>query len=62
MSTTIYCDESCYLPHDGQMAMVLGALWCFRDRVAKHHQAVSELKAKHSLSPYCGQPNSREMI
>lgn len=24
----VYCDESCHLEHDGQRAMVLGAVWC----------------------------------
>lgn len=54
MSTTIniYCDESCHLPNDGQAAMVLGALWCFRAKVSAHHQAIAELKAKHKLSPF----------
>lgn len=54
MNTTIniYCDESCHLPNDGQKAMVLGALWCFRAKVGEHHQAIAELKARHGLSPF----------
>lgn len=54
MNTTIniYCDESCHLPNDGQKAMVLGALWCFRAKVSEHHQAIAELKVKHGLSPF----------
>jgi hypothetical protein len=54
MNTTIniYCDESCHLPNDGQKAMVLGALWCFKGKVAEHHRAIAALKAKHNLSPF----------
>lgn len=48
----IYCDESCHLPNDGQKAMVIGALWCFRSKAKKHNQAIAELKAKHHLSPF----------
>ncbi|QQG65689.1 DUF3800 domain-containing protein [Desulfobulbus oligotrophicus] len=48
----IYCDESCHLPCDGQKAMVLGALWCFKSEAAEHNQAIAELKVKHHLSPF----------
>jgi hypothetical protein len=48
----IYCDESCHLPNDGQKAMVLGALWCFKARAAKHNLEIADLKAKHRLSPF----------
>jgi len=48
----IYCDESCHLPNDGQKAMVLGALWCFKSRAARHNREIAEWKAKHRLSPY----------
>lgn len=54
MKTTIniYCDESCHLPHDGQTAMVLGALWCMKAKASEHNQAIARLKAKHHLSPF----------
>ena len=48
----IYCDESCHLPNDGQKAMVLGALWCFKAKAGEHNQAIAGLKAKHHLSPF----------
>ncbi len=48
----IYCDESCHLPNDGQKAMVLGALWCFRSKARDHNQAIAALKTKHHLSPF----------
>ncbi len=28
----IYCDESCHLENDLQKAMVLGAVWCSKDK------------------------------
>jgi hypothetical protein len=48
----VYCDESCHLLHDESNAMVLGALWTFKSRVAEHHQAIAALKKKHNLSPF----------
>ena len=48
----IYCDESCHLPNDGQRAMVLGALWCFKTKAKAHNQEISDLKAKHGFSPF----------
>lgn len=47
----IYCDESCHLPNDDQNAMVLGALWCLRNKAGKQNRAIAELKVKHHLSP-----------
>ena len=48
----IYCDESCHLPNDGQKAMTLGALWCFKAKTAVHNREIGKLKAKHRLSPF----------
>jgi len=47
----VYCDESCHLEHDRQKAMVLGALWCPRDKVREAADRVREIKVKHGLSP-----------
>ncbi len=54
MNTTIniYCDESCHLPNDGQKAMVLGALWCYKAKAGEHNRAIAALKRKHNLSPF----------
>src|SRR5574337_1184124 len=48
----IYCDESCHLPNDQQKAMVLGALWCFKDKAKEHNQAIANLKTRYHLSPF----------
>lgn len=46
----VYCDESCHLEHDRQKAMVLGAVWCLKDRVRGIAERVREIKARHGLS------------
>ena len=46
----IYCDESCHLEHDGQSALVLGAVWCPESQRASVARAIRELKAQHGLA------------
>jgi hypothetical protein len=48
----IYCDESCHLEHDGQPAMVLGAIWCASDYSRSIADALRELRERHGLSRY----------
>jgi hypothetical protein len=45
----IYCDESCHLVNDRSQVMVLGCVWCLRDRVAEISQRLREIKAQHGL-------------
>ncbi len=45
----IYCDESCHLHHDAADHMVIGAVWCLKDRVPSISQRLTELKGKHGL-------------
>ena len=47
----IYCDESCHLQHDGQKAMVLGAVWCPLDKSREIAVRLREIKHKHGLAP-----------
>jgi hypothetical protein len=47
----IYCDESCHLEYDGQKVMVLGALWCPKDKTREIAERIRDQKAKHGLSP-----------
>ncbi|GAB2514567.1 DUF3800 domain-containing protein [Microbulbifer agarilyticus] len=47
----IYCDESCHLENDGQKAMVLGAVWCPKDKRQEISKRIREIKVKHRLSP-----------
>jgi hypothetical protein len=45
----IYCDESCHLEHDGQHAMVLGALSCPASIRQKLGRRIKDLKRKHQV-------------
>ena len=45
----VYCDESCHLENDGQRVMVLGAIWCPRDRVRDIAIQLRDIKEKHGL-------------
>lgn len=47
----VYCDESCHLEHDHQKAMVLGAIWCPRDKSREIAVRLREIKQKHGLAP-----------
>ena len=47
----VYCDESCHLEHDGQSAMVLGALWCPLDKTREIAVRIREIKRKHKVAP-----------
>jgi hypothetical protein len=47
----IYCDESCHLEHDGQKAMVLGAVWCPLESAQDCSHRVREIKVSHGLKP-----------
>ncbi len=46
----IYCDESCHLVNDRSQVMVLGCVWCPRDRVAEFSKRLREIKAQHGLA------------
>jgi hypothetical protein len=47
----VYCDESCHLENDGHHVMVLGALWCPRDRARQIAERIRDVKIEHRLSP-----------
>ena len=46
---SVYCDESCHLLKDESQVMVLGCLWCLRDRVPEISSRLREIKAEHGL-------------
>lgn len=48
----IYCDESCHLEHDGQKAMVLGAVWCPAEKSRHLATGLRGIKALHGLPSY----------
>lgn len=45
----VYCDESCHLENDRQKAMVLGAVWCPKDKRWEIAERIREIKQKHGL-------------
>jgi hypothetical protein len=51
MDYNIYCDESCHLEHDHQKAMVLGAIWCPREKVKGFSDALRAIKQRHGFQP-----------
>ncbi|MES9890963.1 MAG: DUF3800 domain-containing protein [Candidatus Thiodiazotropha sp.] len=46
----VYCDESCHLEHDHQLAMVLGAVWCPIEKSREIAVRLREIKQKNGLS------------
>ncbi len=48
----IYCDESNHLEKSPVNVMVLGAIFCPKNKVAKINERIKEIKIKHGLSPY----------
>lgn len=47
----IYCDESCHLEHDDSNIMVIGGVWCSKDKVKYISNKIKELKVKHGIKP-----------
>jgi len=50
MEYNIYCDESCHLENDHQKVMVLGAVWCPKEKAREIMIRLREIKVKHGLS------------
>lgn len=48
----IYCDESCHLEKDHQKVMVLGAVWCPKDKTRQINIELRELKQRFGLTRY----------
>ena len=48
----IYCDESCHLENDHQKVMVLGGVWCPKDKARKIADEIREIKRKHGLNEH----------
>lgn len=48
----VYCDESCHLENDGYGLMVLGAIWCQKEKIKQVSDTVAAIKIKHGLKSY----------
>lgn len=46
----IYCDESCHTLNDGNSIMVLGGVWCSKDKVHKINEEIRAIRKKHAIS------------
>lgn len=49
MEYNIYCDESCHLPNDTCDYMVLGGIWCLKDKKEEIFKRLREIKVQHGL-------------
>lgn len=45
----VYCDESCHLENDKINTMVLGAMWCPKEKKAEIFTRIKEIKEEHGL-------------
>ncbi len=45
----IYCDESCHLQNDKSKVMVLGAIWCLKEKREEVFKRIREIKTQHGL-------------
>lgn len=45
----IYCDESCHLPNDGNSVMVLGGVWCPKNKTRKINDDIRNIKRKYNI-------------
>ncbi|MGA2545136.1 MAG: DUF3800 domain-containing protein [Rectinemataceae bacterium] len=49
LAYSIYCDESCYLEHDGIKQMGLGAVWCSTAKTKEISKRLIEIKERHGM-------------
>lgn len=52
MLYTIYCDESCHLQNDRSSVMVLGAMYCPKEKKQPIYSDIRSIKKKYGLSTY----------
>lgn len=45
-----YCDESLHLPNDGSKIMVLGGIWCPKNKVKKINKDIRDIKRKYNIN------------
>ena len=50
MEYNFYCDESLHLPHDGSKIMVLGGIWCPKDKCRKINEDIRSIKKSNHIS------------
>ncbi len=50
MEYNIYCDESCHIQHDGNDIMVIGGIFCPKNKVKNINNDIRNLKKKYNMS------------
>lgn len=45
----VYCDESCHLEHDSSNIMVIGGVWCSKNRVKVISDKIKALKEQYKI-------------
>ena len=45
-----YCDESCHLPNDGNNIMILGGIWCPKNKVREINDRIREIKKMYAIA------------
>jgi hypothetical protein len=50
MEYNIYCDESCHLEHDNINVMVLGAIWCEKEKKQEISKRIREIKSDFGIA------------
>ncbi len=48
----VYCDESCHLQNDNSPVMILGAMYCEKEKKQEIFEQIREIKSKYNLSTY----------
>jgi hypothetical protein len=46
----IYCDETCHLEHDLSQVMVVGAVWCPREKVPEVNERLRDIKRQQGMA------------
>ena len=47
----VYCDESCHLENDGISVMVLGGVWCPKNKAGEVNMRIMDIKKKSEIHP-----------
>jgi len=50
MLYNVYCDETCHLEHDGINVMILGAIWCPKEKLKEINQRIRQIKECNGIN------------
>lgn len=51
MVYNIYCDETRHLPHDKSQYMVIGCVWCPKEKTHQIHKRMRDIKRDNGINP-----------